>query len=104
MVWYPFVIATSGDLSAPVAGSLGPRLLPDGMDNLPVKLQLGLRSFLHGRSHFQVSSRLLQGDPLHPYDLLPSDEDPLPSDEDPSLSSCSLARTSRWVATMTSSD
>ena len=36
--------AISGDLSATVAGSVGPRLLPYGMDNLPVKLQHGLRS------------------------------------------------------------
>ena len=40
VVCYPHISATSVDLSATV----GPRLLPYGTDNLPVKLQLGLGS------------------------------------------------------------
>ena len=91
VVWYPHISATSVDLSATVAGSVGPRLLPYGTDNLPVKLATLLYSSLYSRNHFQLSSRLLQKNTMHP---LPSDEGPLPSDEDPSLSSCSPVRTS----------
>ena len=44
VMWFPFVTAVSGNLSAEFAGSLGARLLSYGMDNLSVKLQLGLLS------------------------------------------------------------
>jgi hypothetical protein len=92
-VCYPHISATSVDLSATV----GPRLLPYGTDNLPVKLQLGLGScFTPPFTAVTISNSradCFKKIPCIPgSDPLPSDEGPLSSIGDPSSSSCSLAR------------